>query len=330
MSESPGLASVLVTGATGFIGRALVQRLVDGGTAIRILTRQPPPAALAQHPLITVVRGDLADAAAVDQATAGIATVYHLGAAMSGPAESFDASTARGTGHIVESCVRHGVRRLVYMSSLAVIDAEAGQDGRPIDEHAALERFPAARGHYTRVKTAAEHTVRHAVETRRLPAVVLRPGEVVNAGRPLLTPGVAQRVGPFLVIIGDGQQQLPLVHLSDVVDALVSAAKPDVPAGAVFHLVDESGVTQNEIVAHAVTHGVRARVVHVPRGVVRAAAAVVETVCGWLGRPAPLGRRRIAAATARRQFDCSAARRVLQWRPSVGARAAFEQPLLPQ
>ncbi len=312
-----------MTGATGFIGRVLVRRLLEAGEPIQLFVRRPPPAPLQNHPLVNIVLGDLRDASAVDRATAGVEVVYHLGSAMSGSAEEFDRATLQGTANVIESCLRHGVRRLVYMSSLSVVDADEGHGGRPIDERSATERYPSARGNYSRAKTAAELAVRQAVDTRGLPAILLRPGEVVSAERPLLTPGVAQPVGPFLVVIGDGTLRLPLVHVADVVEAALAAAETRETPGSIFHLVDDCGITQNEIIAHYRSTGTRCRVVHVPIWFMLTVATLVETAYGWLGRTAPLGRRRLVAATARRTYDCAKAARALHWTPRVGARAAL-------
>src|SRR5262245_7729924 len=75
----------LVTGASGRLGRQLVERLVARGQRVRALCRRPPTGGPLRHPLVDVVLGDLGDAAAVDAAVAGVSTVYHAGAAMRGP-----------------------------------------------------------------------------------------------------------------------------------------------------------------------------------------------------------------------------------------------------
>jgi nucleoside-diphosphate-sugar epimerase len=316
-------AKTLVTGAGGFIGRNLVRRLLRNGEPVRLLVRRLPSPEILDHPLVEVVLGDLGDPGVVDRAVGGMKTVYHLGAAMSGGANDFERATVLGTRHVVESCLRHRVGRLVHMSSLAIIDTDAGNDGRPIDEQSTLERDPRSRGHYTRTKMEAERLVCEAVRNHDLPAVILRPGEVVGAEKPLLTPGVAQRLGNVLVVIGNGRLKLPLVHISDVVDAAISAASPDVKAGSIVQLVEDCGVTQADIIAHYRSIGHQYRVIHVPIPVLMAVATVVEAVFKRLGRNAPIGRRRIKAATSQRAFNCLRASQVLSWAPRAGVRAAL-------
>ena len=198
-----------------------------GGDAVRLLVRRIPPDAIRRHPLVEIVLGDLGDATVVDQAVAGVGTVYHIGATMAGGADDHERGTVRGTSHIVDACLRQGVDRLVYMSSLSVVDS----DVRHVDENSPLEPQPEARGHYTRVKGDAERLVRQAVRDRGLHAVLIRPGGVVGPEKPLLTPAVAQQLGRLLVVIGDGRLDLGLVHVNDVVDAMLAAATAQSRAG---------------------------------------------------------------------------------------------------
>lgn len=317
-------ATTLVTGAGGYIGSQLVRRLVQGGEPVRVLLRRNPPAHLAGEPLVEIVLGDLSDPACVDRATQGMRHVYHVGAAMRGGAADFDRGTVAGTRNVIDSCLRHGVDRLIYMSSLAVIDADAGRDGTPISERSALERDVVNRGHYTRSKLEAEALVTRAVRERGLRAVLLRPGEVVGSDKPLLTPGVAQRAPGALVVLGSGRVRLPLVHVSDVVDAAIVSARAMVAHGSVFQLVDDSSITQNDIIAHYLTTtGDRRRVIRVPLFIVLALATAIEAlgkrILGW----APIGPRRIRAATTSRTFDCSLAAEQLGWTPRAGVRSAF-------
>jgi predicted dehydrogenase/nucleoside-diphosphate-sugar epimerase len=310
---------VLVTGGTGFIGKRLVGRLLDAGEPVRLLARRIPPAAVRNHPLVEVVLGDLGDPRVVDQAVQGIRTVYHIGAAMTGGVDDHERGTVKGTGNMVDACVRHNVERLVYMSSLSVVDS----DVRHVDEQTPLEPRPELRGHYTRVKGEAERIVREAVGQRGLQAVLLRPGGVVGSDKPLLTPAVAQRLGSLLVVIGDGSLDLGLVHVNDVVDAMLTAATARIESGTVIQLVEPSSLTQNEVIAHYRSKGLNARVMHIPVWTMVALAATVEKIFGLMGRGSPIGPRRIRAATTPRTYDCRRAADLLGWKARTGVRAAF-------
>ena len=121
---------------------------------MRVLVRKPL-AAYADDPGVQVVVGDLGDPRIVDHAVAGAKLVYHVGAAMKGSLRDFEAGTTWGTRNVVESCLAHGTSRLVYVSSLSVLD-HAGRDPTVrVVESSALEPQPQKRGAYTQTKLAA-------------------------------------------------------------------------------------------------------------------------------------------------------------------------------
>lgn len=316
---------VVVTGAAGFIGRRLVTRLLEHGHRVRAFVRRDPPADWPATPSLEVVTGDLADTTAVERAVAGAAVVFHLGATMRGTAEDFDRGTIRGTQHVIDAVLGDGTANLVYVSSLSVLHAAAVGAGQVITESWPLEPMPEARGHYTRSKLAAERLVIDAVRTRGLRAIVVRPAEVVAAGAVFPSPGVAQRVGKILVVLGDGRVPVPLVAVDDLVDALVAASRGPFD-GTVVHIVDPEPVTQNDIVArYLATQDGRGRVVHIPAQVVAFAASVADLLFRAVGRQAPLTPYRVQSALATRVFDGRKAAAVLDWQPRTGARRALDE-----
>jgi predicted dehydrogenase/nucleoside-diphosphate-sugar epimerase len=246
--QTAGNAHVLVTGANGLIGRHLVRRLLQRGSRVRLFVRRQPDAEFMNDGNVEVFLGDLGDPAAVDRAVAGTEIVYHAGAAMKGGAHDYERGTVCGTQNIVESVLRHGVQRLVYVSSLSCLHAAIARRGDVITEDWPVEPSPEKRGAYTQAKTAAEQIVLDAVRDRNLRAALLRPGRVFGPGMTLLTPEVARRVGNFLVVLGDGTRELPLVYVEDAIDAIILAAEASEFDGSVFHIVDRTRITQNQVV----------------------------------------------------------------------------------
>jgi predicted dehydrogenase/nucleoside-diphosphate-sugar epimerase len=326
--QTVGSAKVLVTGATGLIGRHLVRRLLREGNRVRILVRREPPAELMDDRNIEVFLGDLGDPVAVDRAVAGTETVYHLGAAMNGSAHDHERGTVRGTQNIVDSVLRHDVDRLMYISSLSCLHAAASGRGDLVTEDWPIEPSPTKRGAYTQAKTEAEKIVRDAVRDRNLRAVLLRPGRVFGPGMTLLTPEVARRVGNLFVILGDGARQLPLVYVQDVVDAIVLAAGTSKFDGRVFHIVDRTRITQNQVVRDYISKNAKkAKTLHVPMPILYSLALGFEVLSKVLSRPVPLSIYRVKSAMARMQFDCSRAQNELGWRPLVGIASGLQQTM---
>jgi predicted dehydrogenase/nucleoside-diphosphate-sugar epimerase len=326
--QSIGHARVLVTGANGLIGRHLVRRLLQDGNRVRIFVRRKPEAEFMNDGNIEIFLGDLGDPAAVDQAVKGTEVVYHLGAAMKGGAHDHDRGTVCGTQNVVDSVLRHTVERLVYVSSLSCLHAAAARRGDVITEDWPVEPSPTKRGAYTQAKTAAEKIVLDAVRDGHLPAVLLRPGRVFGPGMTLLTPEVARRMGNLLIILGDGTRELPLVYVEDVVDAMLLAAETSKSNGRIFHIVDRTQITQNQVVRDYISRNAKnAKVVHVPAAVVYSLALGFELLSKILNRPVPLSIYRVKSALAPMKFDCSRVENDLGWRPRVGVDSGLQETM---
>lgn len=123
METSPG--SILITGATGFIGRRLAQRLVNDGFSVRCMVRQSAPAALDGT---GIVRGDLLEPATLGKAMAGIDTAYYLVHSMSGGRAGFERRDREAAENFVAAANRAGVRRVIYLGGL-------GETGDDLSEH---------------------------------------------------------------------------------------------------------------------------------------------------------------------------------------------------
>jgi nucleoside-diphosphate-sugar epimerase len=250
---------------------------------------------------------------------AGVQLVYHVGATMRGRGwAEFDAATVNGTSNVVDSCLKHKVGRLVYVSSITVLDYSSQPAHAVVDESAPLERWLDKRGSYTRAKVLAERMVIDACHRRGLQAVVLRPGQIVGPGSESVPPYGTIALAGRWIAIGSGRLKLPLVHLDDVIEGLCAAAtRPDV-CGSIFHLVGSTPMTQREYIAWCRAEGKAGPgAYYIPRFALLAAGAVLDLASRLLGRPLPLSRYRIQSIKELK-FDCSAARIRLGWQPTAG------------
>lgn len=326
--QTVGRARVLVTGANGLIGRHLVRRLLREGNRVRLFVRRQPEAEWMIDGNVEVFLGDLGDPSAVDRAVAGTDIVYHVGAAMKGGLPDHERGTVCGTQNIVDSVLRHGVQRLVYISSLSCLHAAVARRGDVITEDWPVEPSPTKRGAYTQAKTAAEKIVLNAVRDQHLRAVLLRPGRVFGPGMTLLTPEVARRMGNFFVVLGNGTRELPLVYVEDVIDAIVLAAETSKFDGRIFHIVDRTKITQNQVVRdYILKNAPQARIVHLPVAIFYGLALAIEVLSKALNRQAPLSIYRVKSAMARMQFDCSRAENELGWQPRVGVASGLQETM---
>lgn len=325
LKEPPPLRSprILVTGGTGFLGSALVARLRQSGEPLRLIARRPP---LSTPPAdMHFVYGDLGNPAVVERAMQGIEVVYHVGAAMKGGNFEFSAGTVWGTRNIVEACEKHRVKRLVHVSSLSVLDHAGHQPDLPVNEESPYEPHPAQRGLYTQTKLEAEKLVREAAARGRVHTVILRPGQIYGPGVEKMPPSGTISIAGRWLIVGSGDHRVPLVYVDNVVDALLLAGTAGVPNGAIFHLVDPEGITQNEYVEWARRSGRKVRATFVPAWFLKFAGWGVELLGKILKRSVPLTPYRVRSITPLWPCDCSAAEKQLGWQPRVGLQEGMER-----
>ncbi len=316
-------ADVLVTGAAGFLGRALVKALRARGRSVRVLVRRAD-AAFAQDAGIQAVIGDLGDPDIVHHAVAGVRTVFHVGAAMRGDARAFEAGTVWGTRNVIDACLAHATARLVYVSSLSVLDHAGRDPAKTLDESSPYEPHPGRRGAYTQTKLAAERMVLDAIRERGLPAVVIRPGQIFGPGAETVTPNGTLALAGRWIAVGSGRQTLPLVYRDDVIDALLLAAETPAAAGRLFNVVDPATIEQQAYLAHARQRSPQLKVLRSPTWLFLSLACGVELLGKVLRREVPLTRYRVRSLRPLANFDLRAARDVLGWTPRTGVARGLE------
>jgi predicted dehydrogenase/nucleoside-diphosphate-sugar epimerase len=314
-------AKILVTGASGFLGSALIRRLRLAGEQPRVFVRRPLPPGHAAGGLDAVF-GDLGETEAVDRAVAGVDTVYHVGAGMKG---AFESATVWGTRNILAACRKHGVRRLVYVSSMGILDHAGHPQGQAVREENPLEPQPEERGAYSQTKLAAERLVREAIERGEVNAVILRPGQIFGPGAEGVAPNGVLALGGQWIVAGNGSRNLPLVHVEDVVDGMIAAAERNEAAGQVIHLIDPTPVTQNEYLQWAGPANPNRPIRRVPVWLLIFLAWGVDILSKLAKRRLPLSRYKIRSLRPLWPVDVSRAEKLLGWKPRVGTRKGMEQ-----
>lgn len=320
-AERPAPARILVTGASGFLGGALVSRLRESGERPRVLLRRPVPAG---HPAadLPAVYGDLGDPEVVRRAVEGVEVVYHVGAGMKG---AFAAGTVWGTRNVVEQCVEWKVKRLVYVSSMGILD-HAGRDaGATVDETSPLEPKPERRGEYSKTKLEAEGIVRRAIEAKQLNAVIVRPGQIIGPGAEATAPNGVLSIGGQWIVAGLGHRKLPLVYVDDVVDGLIAAETSPEALGQTINLVDPEKMNQNEYLGYCVQGGSAKPVRRIPVWVLMLLGMMCEMGSRLIGKELPLSRYRVASLRPLYPVASDRAAQYLNWKPRVGIRAGLRR-----
>jgi nucleoside-diphosphate-sugar epimerase len=271
-TKVPGAA--FVTGGSGFIGGALVRRLVGEGTAVRALARSDASAekvaALGAEP----VRGDLDDPASMAAGAAGCDVTFHLAAHLAawGPREDFVRGNVTGTENALEASRRAGVRRFVHCGTEAVL--LVGEELVDADETMPLR--PDSKVLYSATKAEAEQRVRDA-SADGFDAVVLRPRLVWGAGDTTLLPEFVEAAesGKLMWIAG-GSHLTDTTHVENVVEGLVLAAAKG-RTGEAYFVTDGEPVEFRAFVSALLeTQGVEAPTRSIPDWLGRALAAGSE------------------------------------------------------
>ena len=233
---------VLVTGASGFIGGRLVERLVRQGAEVRVLVRNPASAArLARFPL-TFHLGDVTNTADLDKAMQRCDRVFHCAYGTTGSQKRRAWVNRVGTERTLEAAHRAGVERVVYLSTLMVYGQTADGD---LDETAPRRRFGNA---YSDSKLDAEGIALQYSRSGRVPVTVLQPTAVYGpyGGVWTVQPIETLKTGRVILVNG-GDGLANAVYVDDLVSAMLLAAEKDAAVGEAFLISGPEAVTWREL-----------------------------------------------------------------------------------
>ncbi|MEV0461540.1 NAD-dependent epimerase/dehydratase family protein [Nocardia tengchongensis] len=317
----------LVTGASGFLGGAIVRRLVrDGDYEVAILARPTSNLRDLAEVIdrVEVVTGDLTDAASLDRATKGVDVVFHSAARVDdrGTRDQFVAENVTATENLLRAAQRNGAARFVFISSPSALMDRDGGDQNDIDESVP---YPSRYlNHYSETKAAAERLVL-ASNTADFSTCALRPRAIWGAG---------DRSGPIVRLLGRaGEGTLPdlsygrqvyasLCHVDNIAEACVLAARSEQAGGKAYFIADAERTDVWGFLGEVATGLGYPKPTRQPNPRVLAAiVAAIETV--WripfvaVRWSPPLSRYVVALMTRTATYDTTAAARDLGYHPIV-------------
>ena len=248
---------ILVTGANGFVGRHLVERLRKDGIAVRALVRDPSRAQKLRDLGAEVAAGDVSDPVSLETAAAGCDRVIHLvGIIQEGRGFTFRSIHVDGTRNVLAAAKKAGVKQFFHQSALGTREN--------------------ARSEYHRTKWDAEQLV----GASGLPYTILRPSLIYGPGD-LFTIRLAEmiKLAPVLPVIGSGRSKVQPIFIGDVTACIARAVMDDRFLNKAFEIGGPEQLTYEEVTkAIAAVLGVKRSTVHMPMFFMRTMAKVAETV----------------------------------------------------
>jgi nucleoside-diphosphate-sugar epimerase len=237
MSNPQGADPVLVTGGTGFVGRALVEKLVGRGETVRVVGRRWR-ARWRKDPGIEHVRADISEPGVIEEALRGVSRIVHLAASTQGNWNVHRTVTVDASGRLLDAMASQGGGRIVFVSSLGNYDTASMRDGIEIDESFPLERNYQARSDYVRAKTESDLLAQNYLSHPTIKMTIVRPGLIYGPGMKNPLAGLAMPVVRLvLVVLGTLDRPLPLIYLDDAVNGLIRLMDCERAAGGVYNLV---------------------------------------------------------------------------------------------
>ncbi|MDR9238248.1 N-acetyl-alpha-D-glucosaminyl-diphospho-ditrans,octacis-undecaprenol 4-epimerase [Burkholderia multivorans] len=306
---------IVVTGASGFVGRVLCRLLIERGHRVTGVVRRRGTVPAGGNECVYTGQefSDIGTHWPVEAGT--VECVVHLAARVhvmkdsaADPAAAFRAMNVDGTLRVAKAAQQHGVRRIVFASSIkAVADTDAGQ---PLSEDGPVR----PEGAYGRSKHDAEALLREFGDSVGLETVIVRPplvyGPDVRANFLRMMDAVARGIP---LPLGSISARRSIVYVENLADALLRCATDPRAAGQCFHVADDDALSVTELlrlVGDAV--GKPARLLPVPPAALRAIGRLT-------GRSAAIER-----LTGSLQLDTSRIKRVLEWQPPYTTRQGIE------
>jgi nucleoside-diphosphate-sugar epimerase len=320
--------SSLVTGGTGFLGSRLALRLIADGEPVSVIGRNKEKGQALAPWGPAFLEVDIQNSERVKQVIEGHDILFHVAALSSpwGRYEDFYKNNVVGTRNVIEGCLEHNVKRLVYVSTPSVY--ANGYDRFNVHETSPLPKRPI--NHYAETKLLADREIEQAFKQYGLPVVSIRPRAIYGPGDNAILPRLIRALeSKRLPVIGSGQTLTQLTYVDDVVSALILCARvPDEHLGKVYNIAGSETVKLWDVI----TYLAKALNLPQPKGKISTSlalmlAGVMKTIYErFLPNREPLLTRYSVTVLAHSMtLDTSAAERDLGYVPQVSVEEGLER-----
>jgi len=317
----------LITGATGFLGPYLLERLVSEGHSCRCLVRPGSEIKITHHPAVEIVNGDVTKPETLTGIGKDMDYLLHLATLghMSNftvTEKMFETINVSGTRNIMAEALRAGIKKIVHCSSVAAMGI---CDDLPATEESVCNPHHA----YGRSKLKAEKLVKTLVAEKKLSAAIVRFSMVYGPGDPrdiLKLTRMAKR-GTFPQI-GNKPKLTPLIHAEDAVSGLLLAADHGRP-GEIYLLTNKNSEPFDQIrKIIKKTLGSRRPTIYIPEFAALALATMIEKIFTLVGKTPPVARKNIESTLADRVFSIAKAQKELGFEPRIDPAKGLKETVI--
>jgi len=323
----------LVTGASGFIGGRLAQRLVAEGQQVRCLVRASSDTSRLEQLGVEIAVGDLTDERSLARAVEGCNYVFHCAALVSDWAttQEITQTNVQGTRSLLEAAAGAGVKRFIHFSTTDVY-GHPNANGVATEETHTTNAFS---NWYAQSKLLAEAEVRRAESERSLQAVILRPATVYGPGSREVVGEIARAIrSRQMLLVGGGRAVAGLCYVDNLIDAAVLALHHESAPGQAFNVSDGLDVTWRQF-TDGLAEGLDCAKVRwsVPYWAASGLGFSLEHGYRLLRRttglstPPLLSRQAVQVLGCNQDFSNRRAREMLGWEPRVGYSAGLDATL---
>jgi nucleoside-diphosphate-sugar epimerase len=311
---------IMITGGNGLLGRHLVCALNLRGDRVRVLVLPTEDTRWLREHGVAIHDGDILRPETLTASMRGAGAVLHLAdlVGVRQPMTDHYAINVTGTENVCRAALTEGVSRIIHVSSWTVYGVSLG---KPVREDFLLKPFSEP---YSMTKAAGDLAVQRMIVDEHLPAVIIRPGAIFGPGDRLLFSQIADRLAAGKsFIVGSGDNALPLVYVTDVVQGLLLALEHEHAVGQAYNISNDSPLTQQQFL-NAVAHEVGAAVprIHVPYHGLYPAGYLAEHVARLVKAPRQpaVTRMGVKFLGTDNRHAIDKARRELGYVPQVGLR----------
>lgn len=306
---------ILVTGGTGFTGKALIKRLIDvGHQTVALDYKEGLNTQELKDWGSEVLIGNVTDKTAVKKSIQGVKIVFHLAAAfreLDVPNSYYEEVNIKGTRNVLQAAFEQGVKKFIYCSTCGI---HGNIDNPPAGEDAPIQ--PA--DYYQRTKYEAEPIV-NEYYNKGMKTVILRPAAIYGPGDPERFYMIFKRVakGAF-PIFGDGKTLYHPLYIDNLIDAFMLAMQNGKGDGQTYLIADEKYFEIESLVQKiAAALSVRVKISYYPITPLIIVGHICEKICKPFGIKPPIFPRRVDWYRQNRAFSINRAKKDLDYQPNI-------------